>query len=98
MLSTTEQEMQSALGLSSESGENQSIENKELISRIRYDKNLDIINHDGKYFLALGVNRVSEIFDDLDSLHNWIASETLDVAFRIAVTVISVLNNNENKN
>jgi hypothetical protein len=98
MLQTTEQERLNALEQSSKNGENQSIENKELISRTKYDKNLDIINHDGKYFLALGVNKVSETFDDIDSLHNWIASETLDVAFRIAVTIVSVLNNNEKQN
>lgn len=69
----------------------------EIIARKPYNKFMDMVNHDGKYFLALGVNKISEEKDSEEELEVHIAMDELEIMFRMCVTILEV-HNKLNKN
>lgn len=65
---------------------------EELIKRRKYGEFFEHVEVEGKHFLALGVNKITENFDSYEELEEYIATNWLDVLYRVAVTINQVIN------
>ena len=69
----------------------------ELIKRIKKAPLIDMVQSNDVYFLAMGINRISENFASEEELEESINSNWLEIVCNIAMTVTTVISkSNEN--
>lgn len=83
-------------GILKEEGSNSTTINTEKIKKYPVGSMVEIINQDKAWFLAMGINRISPIFDNADELQMFIESDIIELICSIALTITTVLINNHN--
>ena len=70
---------------------------EEIIKRIKKAPLIDMVQSNDVYFLAMGINRISENFASEEELEESINSNWLEIVCNIAMTVTTVISkSNEN--
>jgi hypothetical protein len=82
-------------GILKEEGTNSTEINTEEIKRYPVGTMVEIINHDKKWFLAMGINRISPIFDNSEDLQKFIEGDKIELICSIALTIATILINNQ---
>jgi hypothetical protein len=82
-------------GILKEEGTNSTEINTEEIKKYPIGTMVEIINHDKKWFLAMGINRISPIFDNSEDLQKFIEGDKIELICSIALTIATVLINNQ---
>lgn len=63
----------------------------ELIKRTKKAPLIDMIEHNGVFFLAMGINRISDNFASEEELEEGINSNWMEIVCNIAMTVAKVI-------
>jgi hypothetical protein len=71
--------------------------NNENIKRYPMGSMVEIINQNNDWFLAMGVNRISPVFKSAEDLTKWQEADIIELICSIALTITTVLINNEKK-
>nr|WAE43654.1 MAG: hypothetical protein [Microviridae sp.] len=65
--------------------------NEELIKKYPVGTMVEIVNYDKHWFLTMGINRISPIFNDVEELHQFIDGDKIELICSIALTIATVL-------
>jgi hypothetical protein len=63
----------------------------ELIERIEYCKMVDLVKVNDKWFLAMGLNKITDEFSKKDELSEYIATNWLEICINASILVNQVL-------